>query len=240
MKVLWQFLGGLVLGGGIGMLGGFRLGLKKREKLENAAYDQGLHDGYERAFTDSDENAAEEDEKTESKPIDIRSVHEILAEYNGDTDGDDAPEMDMEEPVIDEEEPLPGEEEIDTDDDEDGDDTEFQNDVLSGVRQLHPEDLKPLPVSYEEWSENAEDYEQVYVRFYSYDEVFYRPDIKEVLVDPEELLGIGVQFRFNGNPADPVHDIYIRNDTMGTYYHVEEVENAFCDVEAGMCSPEDE
>lgn len=161
-------------------------------------------------------------ERAEKAMDEFRDAAEAVREYAGlaedaealsepATDEED-PEMPMEEPVIDEED----------------------------IPQLHPEDLKPEIINEDEFNINYWHYDLENLLFYSMDEVLYNERTQSVIENPDQVIGIGTLFGFGGDPNNPVHTLYVKNDTFGTLFRIDWLDAAFCDAVEGLCPPEDD
>ena len=223
MKIAVWFL----LGGGIGFFGGWQLGCRKGaeiEEEESEACDEEEEERYTRNFVipmdryrggdcDGDETTVIHNPKPAKLP-DNQWPDEWFEDHGED------PEMPVEEPVI-------GDEESDEDE-------------ISEIRQLHPEDIQPHVLTEAEWEQNDKGYELKDLVFYAIDEVVYDPEAEEIVLDPDGLLGVGTLFGFGGDPNNPVEELYVENDTMGTLYRIKYLDAAFCDAVDGACPPSEE
>lgn len=112
------------------------------------------------------------------------------------------------------------------------------------IPQLHPQDMVPVPITEEEFNLNEKELDILCLDYYERDEVLYDPEHEEVITVPEQLLGYGWNYRFGGDPNNPVDVIYIQNETMGAIYRVELVDAAFYqedpEVAADMAPDDDE
>ena len=230
MKVLFL----LGLGGSFGFFTGYNLGNR-----------QGRKDGYQQCREDAEDRweAFKQDGDRQ-----LENARKALKEYQGgDTDGDeDIPEM--EDIVHDLDQDLPdyvfdnsgAGSTVDGDEEEEPPTAEEPEGPV--VRQLHPQDLLPQPITEDEYNLNEWDYDLVDLIFYEMDEVLYEPEHEEIIQQPDEVLGIGALFRFGwtGDPNNPEDYIYVKNDTMGTLYRVQRVDAAFCDAVDGACGPNED
>lgn len=198
------------VGGGIGFFGGLSLGSRNRKSSTCDSYDRGYTDGYRDC-----QKETETSETTRKEKRTFEDIRSIQLEYLNDLDAD-IPDMDMTEPIIDEKE-EPGK-----------------------IRELHPEDLLPHPITEDEFNRNEKDYDIEDLEFYALDEVLYEPLHEEIIQEPDQLLGIGALYAMPGHPKNPVKEIFIENDTMGTLYHVVYIDGAFMDMVDGLCAPEDD
>lgn len=207
---LWFFIGG-----GIGFFAGLNRGLKGADE----AFEAG------RQFEKSESQLKEvcEKEKEALKALrEYAAVNEAASKALDEpaTDEkplftmnyDEDPEMPMEEPVIDEED----------------------------IPQLHPEDLKPEIINEDEFNINYWHYDLENLLFYSMDEVLYNERTQSVIENPDQVVGIGTLFGFGGDPNNPIHTLYVKNDTFGTLFRIDWLDAAFCDAVEGLCPPEDD
>lgn len=156
----------------------------------------------------------------------IENIREELDEYRGDIHTVKGIDEILRETATDEEEPeMPTEADLVIDPD---------------IPQLHPTHFVPEIISEEEFNLNPWQFDIENLIFYEMDEVLYNESKQEPIQVPEDLIGIGTLFEFNGNPNNPVETIYVKNDTYGKIFRIDKLDAAFCDAVDGSFPPEDD
>lgn len=222
MKPWMKALIWLGLGSGIGFFAGYQVGSR-----ENASK------WHKKAPNRRPEPIVEETDASQ-----LEAAEEAMKAYSGDTDGDEFVNVS----VIDS---LPDgweNESYNVDDDDDPEEFTTRGsecDDSCDIPQLHPEDLTPYPITEDEFNLNEKSYDLKGLDFYEYDEVLYDPETNEVIGMSDELLGIGWDIGFGGDPNNPNEVIYICNDTMGTLYRIALIHGAFQDLVVDV-APEEE
>ena len=180
-----------------------------------AGYRVGAGKSYNNGYDEGYVAAKEEQVNGEAEPESALHIYRA--------DEDDEPEMPMDPPVIGDEEELGT--------------TSHEQQAGEDIPQLHPTQMLPQILTEEEFYENQWEYEKERLIFYAGDEVLYNPRDKVVEDVPENLIGIGTLLSFG-----PDEDAkFVKNDTFGTLYRIDRVEDAFYDsVEGEFSSPEDD
>lgn len=202
--------GWLILGGGVGFFAGYQVGAWTSSKGPKNA-----NEGY--SYVDGE--AERDDQGWEPVPVEVE-VRKTLDEYAGvesesgsGSDSSTAMDGDIDGDELLADQNLSERLKIET--------------VPADIPQAHPQHFVPVAITEEEWNDNPDELDKVDLLFYEYDEVLYRPDCKDIVVDPDELLGFGATFRFYSNP--PTETVYIQNETMGEMYRMKLVHAAYHD-----------
>lgn len=216
MKPWMRALVWLGLGGGIGFFSGYRVGYAKHADEIGPVLDD-LQERVESMMTvvenlgkDNDRAKAELERLISSMPVTEATAEAAMDDYRGnpEPESEEEPEMPLEEPVI-----------PDLEEDE-------EDDLNLVIQDLHPEDIRPHPISEAEFNLNPKGYDISVLKYYAGDDVIYDQEYDEEMTQPEQLLGLG-WFALFGGGRDT---IYIENDTMETIYAVHYLEGSIGDT----------
>lgn len=217
MKAWMKALVWVGLGGGIGFFSGYRAGYAKHADDISPILDdlqarvESMMEVVENLGKDNDRAKSELERLLSTMPSEV-IAEAAMDDYRGnpEPEPEEEPEMPMEEPVIDDLE----------------EDPEEEDDPDEVIPDLHPEDMRPHPISEDEFNRNEKGYDISVLKYYAGDDLVYDPEYDEEMTQPEQLLGIGWFALFGGG-----HDtIYIENDTMETIYAVHYLEGSIGDT----------
>jgi len=182
-----------------------------------AGYIVGDRMGYKRGIKEisDDEESCMPEQAPEEVTINV--VEDVLGTYRGTPDP-------VEEDADDEAVKTP-EKELEIDED---------------IPQLHPTHIAPEIIGEEEYNLNIWHYDLENLVFYSMDEVLYNETTQSIIENPDDVIGIGTLFEFGGDPNNPTDTIYVKNETYGVLFRIDQVDAAFCDAVDGTCGPEDD
>lgn len=219
MKAWMKVLMWLGLGAGVGFFAGMQVGQRQERKAEAARLNADI-------LRKRSEMTAEEACQRVADAAD--ACADALTAYRGGdisaaedtdripgktaTDEDDIP-------------PMPTEEDI----------------QIPDIPVLHPTQLVPIIISESEYEANEWEYDKEKLVYYAGDDVLYNSATQSIIENPNDVLGIGTLIAgFGGDPKHPVDVIYVKNETYGTLFRVEQVDDAFCDAVDGTAGPEDD
>ena len=222
MKMWMKVLVWLGLGGGIGFFAGYGIGYSKGQKDTMNEADRMVDEAEKKAWLLMQKpNMKKEDEAIDVHVVhpDMNDISEMMGKYF-------PQDEDKEEEDEDENFDIPDDDELfeaDTDDEEEesGEDTDEDE-----IPQFHPEDIRPVPVTEDEYNRNEKDYDLVELDYYFGDDVLFDPGREEIWTNGYQLLGIGWSTIFGKNKPE----IWIRNDTMETYYKITRHNENFHDL----------
>ena len=168
-----------------------------------------------------------EQDREEENYLEIeRDAIQSMGTYRGDISGDGDLDEILREPATDDDPEMPKAEDLVIDPD---------------IPQLHPQHFVPEIISDEEFEMNEWGYDVEFLEFYELDEVLFDRTTMSIIEDPDSVIGIGTLFEFGGNPKKPVADrLNVKNDTYGTIFRIDRIDEAFCDAVDGSCAPDDD
>ena len=112
--------------------------------------------------------------------------------------------------------------------------------VPADVPPIHPQVFVPQIVTEEEFYRNEWGYEECHMTFYEIDEVLYDDQTQSIVENPDDVIGVGTLFGFGGDPNNPIESLFVINETFGTRYRIDRLDEAFCDAVDGSCAPDED
>lgn len=213
MKTWAKILMWFGLGCGVGFFAGERIGaVHERKCLDKERYER---EPVERANYQQ-----------------VEEYRKAISEYKGETFDDDIPQMptyeEIEIPNV-----LEGDQYVE-------DHADAIATVPADVPPIHPQVFVPQIVTEEEFYRNEWDYEECHMTFYEIDEVLYDDQTQSIVENPDDVIGVGTLFGFGGDPNNPVESLFVINETFGTRYRIDRLDEAFCDAVDGSCAPDED
>lgn len=228
MKAWMKVLMWLGLGAGVGFFAGMQVGQRQERKAEAARLNADILRKRSEMTAKAAENVYEACEAFQraSDAVDA-CVYALNAYRGGDISAAEGTDRIPEKTATDEDDipPMPTEEDI----------------QIPDIPVLHPTQLVPVIISESEYEANEWEYDKEKLVYYAGDDVLYNSATQSIIENPNDVLGIGTLIAgFGGDPKNPVDVIYVKNETYGTLFRVEQVDDAFCDAVDGTAGPEDD
>lgn len=217
MKAWMKVLMWLGLGAGVGFFAGIQVGQRQERKAEAAKLNADILRKRSEMAAEAVKNVAEA----------CQDAADALTAYRGDISAAEGTNRILGKTATDEDDipPMPTEEDI----------------QIPDIPVLHPTQLVPVMISESEYEANEWEYDKEKLVYYAGDDVLYNSATQSIIENPNDVLGIGTLIAgFGGDPKHPIDVIYVKNETYGTLFRVEQVDDAFCDAVDGTAGPEDD
>lgn len=211
MKPWMKILMWLGIGFGIGFFSGEQVGQAiERKRNEEPDQQEDIQETYSQSAVKNILNEYSGEENNKDISS-IEGIEAILGQTSTDAEVDDAFEMPTEEDL-----------------------------KIPDIPQLHPTQLVPELITEDEYYTNPWGYDKETMIFYEIDDVLYNESVQDIEQNPDDVVGIGTLFEFGGDPNNPIDTIYVKNETAGTLYRIDRLDEAYIDAVAGMAGPTDE
>lgn len=225
MKAWMKVLMWLGLGAGVGFFAGMQVGQRQERKAEAARLNADIYRKRSNMAAEAVKNVSEACQAGQDA---VDACADALTAYRGgDITTAEGVNQILEKTATDEDDipPMPTEEDI----------------RIPDIPVLHPTQLVPVIISESEYEANEWEYDKEKLVYYAGDDVLYNSATQSIIENPNDVLGIGTLIAgFGGDPKNPVDVIYVKNETYGTLFRVEQVDDAFCDAVDGTAGPEDD